>query len=600
MNIKKYRLKLTLRSPFLIPSTQISAWGHDVSQMCDERGFAMIPGDLIKGLLRHAMGRLEQHCNEWGLVLNLFGQEVSSDSDEPVPLRRGGVVISDLVAVEKPDIETAECALYTRVHFNREQGAAEVGHLQVAEQRYSPGREVLFTGTLLLLHEPQRYEAWLKRALALIPAVGANKSCGYGELCSSELIALEPATSSNIKIGGEQLYVRLTFDRPLLVDSQRVAANLFRSSEVIPGSVIKGALAASLSGQEAEGLNEALSKIRFGFAHPRYSSDSEKEEPLNYPPLPLSLMVHPFDETGEKLFDAASYPYEDEVKALLIDGEIPVQLGKAKQAIQDAALERLGRKHSSLPGEVRVRTAINKNHNTAEGGLLFSYDMIKPRQGDSFVEWYARIDRNGADPTAFIKLLEKLVNGGLPRVGKTEAKGEVTLVTGSETETLKPQLSPQQDKPCCYWVVQLATPALMIDPEAQTTHGGLLEQYQNYWFEVAPALKLRQIFTNERLIGGFSAYSYRFREQDDYHPYLLTESGSVFVFEPPNDSVNWQCWLEQGLPLPAWVVHRSFNRETKRIECPFVPENGYGEVLIDPAAALPLTAPQQLEVSHVQ
>ncbi len=67
-----------------------------------------------------------------------------------------------------------------------------------------------------------------------------------------------------------------------------------------------------------------------------------------------------------------------------------------------------------------------------------------------------------------------------------------------------------------------------------------------------------------------------------YYPYYLTEAGSVFVLKIKNETKAvelFDLWEKRGLDLPKWAED-SYGKPVWR-QCPFVPENGYGEVMIN-------------------
>ncbi|MFQ5741493.1 MAG: hypothetical protein ACE5JX_21050, partial [Acidobacteriota bacterium] len=65
-----------------------------------------------------------------------------------------------------------------------------------------------------------------------------------------------------------------------------------------------------------------------------------------------------------------------------------------------------------------------------------------------------------------------------------------------------------------------------------------------------------------------------------YAPYLLTTSGSVFVLRETKEVVRSELekWLRGGLPLPGWAVKRYGDSWRT---CPFVRENGFGEIALN-------------------
>ena len=72
--------------------------------------------------------------------------------------------------------------------------------------------------------------------------------------------------------------------------------------------------------------------------------------------------------------------------------------------------------------------------------------------------------------------------------------------------------------------------------------------------------------------------------KEPYYPYVLTEAGSVFILRAHSQEITLARerleYLEQhGLPHPDGIK-RTRPDELWR-DCPFVPENGYGEICIN-------------------
>ena len=580
MNWTNYKLRVTLRGPFLIPGTHVTGFAEDVSQMRNAKGDAIIPGDLVKGLMRHATLHLEQVTGQTDLCGKWFGQGAKAELGE----LRGRVIVGDLVAITEPATGESITPHYTRVSISSETGAAKPGHLQTLEHAYPPGQEVVFLGTLAMLTEREDDIEWIEKALRLIPAMGANKSSGYGEVIRTELVVQDedPNTNHGSALGdisSDSVTLRIRFDRPIMVDSERIAGNIFRSHSIIPGSVLKGALASALS--ETGQLNQLpseLEKVRFGFAYPG-QVDDENKVVYQRPPLPMSLMVHP-KEAGV-ICDAID-PDRYDSRPFLLNNEIPTPLHKSKKRNHKKSLAKLSIVSPKTPTEVRTRTAISATSNSADSGSLFSYQMIR-HEG---LHWLVDIERNGADPLAFQTIIQTLLRG-LPRVGKTEASATIDLYDHHD-ERIHHKNPPEfiEDR----IVVQLLTPAIMIDPDFEdVSQAGIIGEYQGYWENALGKgnVTLHHVFSEQRLVGSFQAYQYRFRKGDDhYFPYVLTAAGSVFVLQC-DTSVREKlaAFGDTNLPLPDWVKTGMNNG---RILCPFVGENGFGKILFNPARSLPL------------
>jgi hypothetical protein len=81
----------------------------------------------------------------------------------------------------------------------------------------------------------------------------------------------------------------------------------------------------------------------------------------------------------------------------------------------------------------------------------------------------------------------------------------------------------------------------------------------------------------------------RFSRQSLYSPYVLTNAGAVFVLRVMNGgdagaaAMKVEEWVRNGLPL-ATTVRKRFGLAGNAGDwkkCPYVPENGYGEIAVD-------------------
>lgn len=70
-----------------------------------------------------------------------------------------------------------------------------------------------------------------------------------------------------------------------------------------------------------------------------------------------------------------------------------------------------------------------------------------------------------------------------------------------------------------------------------------------------------------------------------YYPFYLTGAGSVFVLKATIKEKAMQKideWKTKGLPIPEWAK-KKYQKNGKELwqTCPYIPENGYGEVMIN-------------------
>ena len=170
-----------------------------------------------------------------------------------------------------------------------------------------------------------------------------------------------------------------------------------------------------------------------------------------------------------------------------------------------------------------------------------------------------------------------------------------------------------------YWIVTLATDALLLDIEQLAGAGQteLRQAYEIAWKEIGKwaleavrkcgpkpcesPIRLQHYFSQEKLVGGDYLHR-RFRGADEtYAPYLITGAGSVFVLSSKPDDADavkdlFYNLLRSGLPLRKWAQDK-FKRNGKSGEhhsggywenCPFIPQNGYGEIVVNHPAQIDL------------
>jgi hypothetical protein len=103
-------------------------------------------------------------------------------------------------------------------------------------------------------------------------------------------------------------------------------------------------------------------------------------------------------------------------------------------------------------------------------------------------------------------------------------------------------------------------------------------------------LELVDYFAHQNFQGGYLYHRYlgageSKQKPKHYYPYYLTGAGSVFLLKVKDENAAReivQRWENLGLDLPAWAIQEygQYDRELWQ-NCPFVPENGYGEVVVN-------------------
>lgn len=537
------RVVVTLEAPFLMRGLEGLGFGVDAAQLRDRDGNAVIPGDQLKGLLRQAVRDLA------GTTVRLddealFGRQ-PKDAQGQADEKRGHIVVSDLVAACLPTEQ-----ILPRVAIDGETGSAKSGHLLMIESVAPIGERVTFTGELVVFVEAGRVDDTVKglqAALRLIPAIGAMETAGFGRVVETvlEKVTEEPLLppSPAARQGGRLVW-SFGFDRPLLVSAERLEANVLVGSEVIPGAVLKGALARRL---ELAGEDPAvhLDGLRVGHAFPRRDGMEHGRA------LPLSLVT---DRGAVQWRDALLWD------GPLLDGAVPLFEPDWKGNARAQALQRLGI-GAGIAQVTRTRTAIDPEHGRADEGSLFSFRMVDPTDG----RWRAVVDTGSLGGDDLQKLLA-ILDDGLDGIGKTDA-AMVGPSLGPAVEPDPPQAVPGTAD---QFALMLETHALLIDTPALESAETLRDAFQAYFGQYG--LTCVRFFAKQSWAGGIVALG-----RDPYRPFVLVDAGSCFLLQ--GDPAPIAGWLRRGLPLPRWAIDEGLDWQ----RCRYLPENGFGAVSLNRA-----------------
>lgn len=642
-----YRLCLCLEAPYASHGLAAAALGVDVSLPRDHRGGLILPGTLVKGALRHALTMLEDRSA--AVPAGAAQAWLGTESADFMP-DRGCVDIPDLTLrhvgalgardessvdwhADAPDREL-RMAVTSRIRIDADSGAAEKGMLQVIEMPFPTGTPFCFETDVTAIGtaaDLDRIAAGLKAALRAVPAVGAFKSAGFGFVLQENSSFIEtseerrelavPAAGGPLPLlprpatdGGDLVDAVLTLDRPFVVNAEQVADNVFKGSTVIPGAVLKGVLATRLhqmadaGDPSAEALLGILDVVTFGHAFPVPAGTAvagtvtlPSPPPLSWAffakeKVPVDLIAEGEGATPVRVLSA---PESD-------DMELPRVVSPRfqpdwKGADWGFALACCGWPEDFETGlyETRVRTRIDEEtwaarYDTAvDAGQLFAHSMVRPVKTVDGAEiayrWAARLYRpQGVDRVLFARMLGVLADG-LDGIGKTDARAAVTIDYPALPETPDAGAGTR-------WLVRLRTPALLFSMDDMRQAGagpdGLRRLYAGYFATASGnSLELVRFFAGQEMAGGYLVR--RFRKGERYDPYALTSAGSVFLLEATAAAgAHLKDWRLAGLPLAA--AYKGTTWET----CPFLRENGYGAVDIEPfdAAAMKARYPEGLHV----
>ena len=568
MQRHEFTITLTVRAPVLCAGLGQPAFGVDAEFIRNEQGVPIIPRDHIKGQVRDALETLMK-AGEDAITQDLLDDWLGRKPDEgDYQPHSGRFLFDDLAFTSKPDEPDF---YYPRVQINEKTGAADEGMLAFFEQIAPPGAELTFEGKLTAFVDNAEAEflvETLNKALRLIPAIGAMKSAGFGEVVSAKV---ERSLDARLGTAGENIPDSITFDvifdRPVLFDAVHEADNLVVGQPIIPGAAIKGALAWLLQRMgENPAKNEALSKMLVSHAFPL---DRNGLRELEHP-IPLCMASY---LAGDKKFAFRCHLGVND-EDLLLNGNLPTYAPDWKTAAFEAARKVLG-----YPPEERIRrlqrtrVKITYETGTAKDQALFTEVALSEcidGKVDHKRRWRFTIHRNGADREEFGKLAG-LIRQGLWNMGRTNAAMQVVDVRKAPACTPKP-FDGAEDT----FAIMLLTPAVMTDAlkacdGSLQWHTEAKKAYAAYWKEVlGKDVKLVDFMASQRWAGRYAAM--RFRPYGDgYYPFMLTEPGSVFLLKGKGLKEKLEKLATCHLPH-AKLDKKAVSWRTS----PFVPENGYG------------------------
>lgn len=629
----RHRLKFEVRlvSPFVMAGVEAAAVGVDAPASRDERGLPIIPADHLKGLLReawraleHAMGKAPPGPSARDIFgpeqkatgeADLAGVAESSPTGDRYAPARGRLFFPDLAAKTMilPDGDEKDIAEWakkrgfedfcgarrvTRIAIDDDTGAVEPGMLQVVELAAPLAAEAIFKGEAVFHGSQEDAEALagnLRKALRIVPFFGGLRSAGFGEHAADKSsVTLEPgevilAPANDTAIDGA-FCVEFTLDRPYLVDANRAVGNLYVGAQVIPGGAIKGALAEMLkaAGKDvAPGAphGEALAKMRIGHAFPLNEASVAVGRAL-----PLSAML-----SGKKFECALASATPG-----LIDKKCADFQSEWKDPDKAAFAERIGRPLAEIDTIARGHTRISAASGVAETHFLFVEAhrscLLRNEQGEITGPRSFRfsVDFNGGDKDA-TRDIAALLSSRVDSLGKSRATMSCMRASAPPREKAA-ALGPWK------WRVLLETPAILLDPDHFAQAKALTNQAQDenpvraaleaYFALVLPGAKLERYFARRRLVGGYQA---KRRPPGGkgaaYRPYSLFDAGSCFFLSADAASQDDVTKLldrlaRAGLPVCSCdMTGAALSLLTAKDwnVCPFVPENGYGEISVEDA-----------------
>ncbi len=589
----RYCVTLTFAPGLLTRQQGAIPFGLDQAMLRrDEK--PVLPGTLIKGNLRHAWESLmEKGIGDIGKneIEALLGQSPSGPSEGGN--RRGALLFDHCWEAEGEPRR----AVRHRIRIDGESGAVAPGALLMAEQLL-PGEEEalrfrgcieLTDGKALAEQRISSLRRWIANGLAYAQALGAFKGLGWGEL---ESVQVEE-NSSSLKVPLPEappmerekpeprtIGLRITLDRPLCIPRPSAGDNTIVSEEFIPGTVIKGALAATLErwygGEWRKRFGDAFDRIRITHAFP--AARLQGVRPLA---VPWSLAIGPGDH-GE-IFDlsAADAPAAGSGRLLFPPDWKGEQWERARGELGWP---------SGLRRELRVHNRIDPATGTTAEEALYTVESIAPEDH----HWLANLQAPGGTNSRW---LEELLNGlssghSVYPLGRTKARARIELKEEGGYPTKCERPLPRLGEGETIRIL-LQTPARLLDigecREIPATGGreALAEQYRRVWGSLSDgALEYRRHYGRQLLLGGEFWWRHYIGGQEcphvppRYRPELFTDAGSMFLLEvvrPAEASEMLARWRSEGVMYAEGMAGGDHWRHN-----PWLTGNGFGEVVIEP------------------
>lgn len=593
-------IQLTVLGPFLTAATGAGSYGLDKVFHRDYEGNLVLPQTHLKGKLRTALEELvdffaEDHrpdINEW------FG--ASSDQDLGNYEPDTGMLDFSNLRMDQPG-QLSQLIARTRVTMNPKTLTAKENLLRAVEDPFPSGSQVLCKGTVAFYADDDadalRIARTLQTGLMWIPALGSEKGVGFGRLQSVSVSKPQPrqvAQTPQAMSGQPTLHLRIQPQEPILIGGIKSGrTNFVRSRREIPGSVVKGALVEALN--RSHGIQPAHRPITADSAEQygqfadlarhfhavrvthSFPATAGSERPVR---KPISTVQGSFGEGDVALRSGDPYP--------LIQGQAPVYFVDWKEGdlyVGDAA-----------PKEVFVtRSEIDDLSRRTADGRLFTYSFLCPvDDNDQAVEWVCNVDFSAIEDEAVRMAVKQqfadAVRNYLHNLGKLGRSVNVDVGDG----TAQAAYASKQSVEGHAAIVTLQSDAIMLAAEAVGAlqpGEDLADLYADYWSALSDGnLVLDDFFAHQTFEGGYLYHRYlgaaeRTAAPYRYRPYYLTGAGSVFKLKVVNEEAARRLlddWLTKGLPLPPWAQQEygQYDRELWQ-NCPFVPENGYGEIAVN-------------------
>lgn len=598
--ITRIPVVLAITAPFATRSNAPGSFGIDLPLARTADGRRMLPGTHVIGKIAQAMRDLvallgTPEGDGFAVDLKeLFAARAQvaamelADGREP----RRGLSASDFI------LDTAVSAGRTRTRIARDTATATVadGMLQVIEQPFAPGAPLEFRGELRVFGKlDAERRARLTRVIGFIPQFGGLRTVGFGVTTGVQMLpdvlpgaglevaAVLPAAVAASMPKRRRFLMRLAFRDPFCAGEAHNTANTYTSAGYVPGGVIKGAVARQLLAfhgltgfLDDHAANDRLDPDcaalarAFGSLVVRHAvpvAKARSGDLFRPSVLPDSLAAVEMDKTIT-IVDLAVQADPD--CPLMIEDRVPIGKFDWKPKHAKAAAVTFG--PDNLPQrELRIRTEIDPTTRAAKTARLFGIEYTRIDDHDFVAEIEVPSPH---DPAAVLRALSVICSNGLAGIGRGGAFAEVTFLPQSRDDAKVTGDTA---------VLVLQTAALLRDPSDDGYD--LRAAYEQSLRDIGlpDNWELPAVFLRERLAGG-GFFLNRLAGTMRYAPWLLTEPGATFIFTRKAGTMTGfpESWLAGGLPIPKKVLQfhgLSASAELYRA-CPYLPQNGYGEVTL--------------------
>jgi hypothetical protein len=599
----KISLTVTVAAPFLVQGSEPGAFGLDAVVLRDIDRCPIIPGTLL-------IGKLRQAWTEFGEEEALIKPWLGSKGMNFMP-SLGRLCDADLrwqawVGRQSEDLYPP----YPRVAIDEARKSAVTGALQHIEQPWKNGEELTFGGDWHTVATPDEIPQLVKAieaGLTWSGQLGGEASIGFGQIKQvtvSADVCIDEMRANLIDKSAKRLYFRLTSNAPLMLPKHGSGAeNLFESTDEIPGNAIKAAFALTYGGLQAgqfgktldvnssDPLESVFEKIVFSHALPGSAAEGTKRASA----LPASIVKASVKAGTSSFFDVHGFAEPHLIGSV----EAPAFAIDWKEKDFNAFSEQFPRNWIAPNRSLRVRTAIEAG--MAKESDLFGYEMAHQAKGGAWLGWIDLCNVPNEKVESVCGKILEFCKQPLLDLGKTKAAFSLEFSAKPIPQTWAVSNSLPAIALGQKIVSVLNTSALLTSLDKLCDGSSLRTEYENYWTDVSGgSLKLSHFFASQYLAGGEFTFQHRQKRNNrPYRPWLVTREGSVFILEVTENAAlateKLSAWQRGNLPL-SQTVKACYGESWQ--ENPYQPENGFGEILIDPQHNIP--APLDSEITKIE